>query len=645
MLDLIASLVIKGLNRVLHVLPMRFDLWLGRCFGGMAYLFSGKRRRVAYANLKAAFAAEKSPKELKKITQKVYTNMVQSFFELVAITKIDRKYVDKHIKIHDLDRIERLSKTGKGVIFISAHFGNWELNAVTSGIMGFPLYFLGREQKMKRLYELVNRIRESKGNVVIRKGTDVKKMIRVLREGKIVGMAGDQNAGVNGQLVDMFGRPASIAIGPFRIAERTGASILPAFIHRSKGQKHELFLEEEMFIEKGVEDLTPYMTRFNELLEGHLREHPDQWLWMHKRWKMTPLKKIMVLDDGKKGHLKQSIAVFKQIERYRADEGYSPENVELEVVKIKFRSKKHKTVFNLLSVFFGPSCQGRMGLLKWALDEESYTSATTKYADVIVSCGSSLFAVNKILRYENYARNVAVLDPGPFNRRGFDLIVMPRHDVKGEIPKTDKKPGYIITDLAPNLIDPESLAGLKEQGPGGDGKKCIGVLFGGDNPVFGFGKDLTEAVVENVKLSAEKINGCFYMTTSRRTPAESEKLLEEELGGDPRCLKFVAGTRDEDEHTVEKILAASDVVIVSGESISMVSEAVSSGKPVLVFMPDKKTDHQTKYEKFVNDLDQKGYIKQVKVEDIPRAVSEAGGMETVLPDDDDRIKGMMYRLF
>ncbi len=571
--------------------------------------------------------------------------MVQSFIELVTITKIDRKYIDKYVKIHDLERIERLSKNGDGVIFISAHFGNWELNAVTSGIMGFPLYFLGREQKMKRLYELVNRIRESKGNVVIRKGTDVKKMIRVLREGKIVGMAGDQNAGANGQLVEMFGRPASIAIGPFRIAERTGARILPAFIHRSKGQYHELFLEEEMFIAKGEEDLTPYMKRFNELLEGHLREHPDQWLWMHKRWKMTPLKKIMVLDDGKKGHLKQSMAVFRQIERYRADEGYSPENVELDIVKIKFRSSKRKAIFNLLSVFFGPSCQGRMGLLKWALDDESYISASTKYADVIVSCGSSLFAVNMMLKYENYARNVTVLDPGPLNRRGFDLIVMPRHDVKGKVPKSNKKPGYIITDLAPNLIDPETLAGLKESVASMGEKKCIGLLFGGDNPVFSFGKELTNEVAENIKKAAEKINGCFYLTTSRRTSEESEKILEKDLGRDPRCFKFVSGMRDEDEHTVEKILATSDIVIVSGESISMVSEAVSSGKPVLVFMPDKKTERQTKYEKFVKDLDAKGYIRQVKVEDIPVAVCEAGGTLKVLPDDDKRIRDMMYRLF
>ena len=292
MLDWIASYLVRGLHVFFAIMPMSFNLWLGRRVGTLVYLTSGKRKQIAYANLKAAFAGEKSPKELNRIAKGVYVNMVECFTEIVSMTKVDEKYLDKYINIHNLERIQELSKSPEGIIFISAHFGNWEFTSVASSIKGYPMYFLGRDQKMKRLNELINLYRESKGNTVIRKGTDVKTIIRVLHDGKIVGLAGDQNAGVNGQLLNVFGRLASVPIGPFRIAERTGAYILPAFIHRVKGKYHELYLEPPMKIEKGG-DLIPYMEEYNRLLEKHISANPEQWLWMHKRWKMTPLKKML----------------------------------------------------------------------------------------------------------------------------------------------------------------------------------------------------------------------------------------------------------------------------------------------------------------------------------------------------------------
>ena len=151
MLDLIASLMVRGLNLVFHRTPIRFNLWVGRCSGGMVHLLSGKRKMVTYANLKSAFCDQKTPGELRKMTKRVYVNMVQSFAEIVSMTKFDDRYVEKNIKVHNIERIEELSKTGKGVIFIAAHFGNWELNSMVSAAHGYPLYFLGREDRKSTL--------------------------------------------------------------------------------------------------------------------------------------------------------------------------------------------------------------------------------------------------------------------------------------------------------------------------------------------------------------------------------------------------------------------------------------------------------------------------------------------------------------
>ena len=649
MLDWIASYLVRGLHVFFAIMPMSFNLWLGRRVGTLVYLTSGKRKHIAYANLKAAFAGEKSPKELNRIAKGVYVNMVECFTEIVSMTKVDEKYLDKYVNIHNLERIQELSKSPEGIIFISAHFGNWEFTSVASSIKGYPMYFLGRDQKMKRLNELINLYRESKGNTVIRKGTDVKTIIRVLHDGKIVGLAGDQNAGVNGQLLNVFGRLASVPIGPFRIAERTGAYILPAFIHRVKGKYHELYLEPPMKIEKGG-DLIPYMEEYNRLLEKHISANPEQWLWMHKRWKMTPLKKIMILDDGKKGHLKQSLAVLKALKAFRKDEGFSPEETEVDIVEIHFKSQNARGVFNALSPFITAGVQGRLRLLRWALTKESYDNAVNRYADVIISCASTLFGVNKVLKLENFAKNITVLDPGPFMRKAFNMIVVPKHDAVKRGKALSGRDNVIVTDLAPNLIEPDELSSFKEEMDkryGSEGKLKIGILMGGDNATFTISEELLRSLGKNVLETCEKEDGYIYMTTSRRTTYRSEKVIANIFTSHPRCRMMVSGESDTDEYTVEKILAVSDVIIVSGESISMVSEAVSAGKPVLVFMPDKMTDKITKYERFVNGLHESRHLRRIIPGDVPREISRiVEGKSTFSHQEDSNlIKQNMYRIF
>lgn len=638
MLDLIAYFLVKGINRVLHVLPMDFSLWLGRRCGAVIYALAGKRRNIAYANLKAAFYAEKTPQELKRLTRNVYSHMGETFAELIAMTKVDKNYVEKYIKIHNLDRVDRASRNPEGMLFASAHFGNWELCCVASVAKGYALHLIARDQKMRRLNELFNKLRETKGNFVIRKGMDIKNVFRVLHAGKSVGLLGDQNAGANGQLVDFFGRPASLAQGPYRFAQKCGAWILPAFIWRVKGPYHEVMIEEPMVIGEG-DDLEPYMQKYNELLEKHIRAHPEQWMWMHKRWKVTPLKRILVLDDGRKGHLKQSLAVVKQISKYRQDKGFKTEDTPVDTVRISFKDSFRKSVFNFISPFTARKAQGKLRLMRWALDPESYEAAVMRHADIIVSCGSSLAGVNLYLKAENYSRSVTVLAPASYAAKRFDLIIMPSHDLKGKkIPENT-----VVTELAPNLIDPAELSSLRKAHDG----LCIGLLAGGENPYFAFSSDLAEQVSVGLKAACGRTGGHFYATTSRRTPPESDEVFKELLGGDTRSLGFVTGKDDRDERTVEKILASGDVIVVSGESISMVSEAVASGKPVLVFMPEKRTAKVTKYEKFVDGLAAKGFLKRVEPRDIAAEASSAAQARAklTLPEDNKRIYERAYKLF
>jgi len=646
--DLIALWLVRAFNVLYHIMPIRFDLWAGRNFGRLAYYLSGRRRNVTYANLKAAFYKEKTPSQLKRITKNTYIKAVEVFAELLSMTKVDKRYIERYVNVVNFERIAEAAKNPKGMILVSAHLGNWELSIACSAMKGFPLYIVGREQNMKALSRLLDRLRESKGNIVIQKGMDIRRIFRILHEGKSLGLLADQNAGPSGKLVEFFGRPASTAVGPYRFAQKSGATILPAFIHRKDGPYQDLVLEKPMIIKKD-EDIIPYMREYNRLLEKHIRLQPDEWLWMHKRWKMTPVKKVMVLDDGRKGHLKQSLAAVKQIKRYRQDKGFRPEDVEVDIVKIRFKNRLAKTVFNSLSAFFTPNCYGCLRCLKAAITPESYREASRKYADVIVSCGSVLSAVNILLKMENNAHNLTVLDPGFLNRRQFDVIVVPRHDAARK--RIRKTGSMVVTDLAPNLIEADEMNALRDKGGGDLQKKgdkiCMGLLFGGDNPYFTFSGDLTRLVARGIKDASQELDAVYYVTTSRRTSDSAENILSQAFRDDPRCLKFVSGKSDEDKRTVEKILAASDIVIVSGESISMVSEAVASGRKVLVFMPEKKTSRKTKYESFARDLERKGYLRCVKAEEIAREAARLQGETAsfILPDDDRRIYEKVARLF
>ncbi|MBI5124167.1 MAG: hypothetical protein HZA72_01975, partial [Candidatus Omnitrophica bacterium] len=218
MIDYIAYIIVRLLNIILRVVPVSVSLWVGRRFGFIAFLINKKRRLVAYANLKAAFAKETSPRELKIITRKVYENLVQTFLEVLNLTKVNRRYVDKYVKVVNMERIRDAAMSGRGTILLTGHFGDWELSSLVSSVEGFPIMVLAREQKMKRLNELLNALRESNGCKVIRKGMSTKFILKALYAKNIVGILSDQDAGRKGVFVDFFNRPTSCHSGPFEIA-------------------------------------------------------------------------------------------------------------------------------------------------------------------------------------------------------------------------------------------------------------------------------------------------------------------------------------------------------------------------------------------------------------------------------------------
>ena len=608
MIDYVAYILVRALNKILSVVPISASLWLGRRIGDVVFFFNKDRRLVAYANLKAAFGAEKTPQELRRITKNVYRNMVQTFVEVVNLTKINRKYVDKYIEVIKMDRIRNAATSGRGTILLTAHFGDWELSSLVSSVVGFPILVLVREQKMQRLNELLNQLRESNGCKVIRKGMDVKNILKALRGNNIVGILSDQDAGKNGMFVDFFGRPTSYHTGPFEIAKHTGSLILPNFIVRTGGPYHKVYLEEYIDFRKtqSPDDIKENLQKFAKLLESYVRKYPDQWLWLHKRWKSTPLRTVLVLNDGKPGHLNQSLAVGKELCRVRTTHGFKPEDTKIVVVDVKYKNKLSRAILFAGAVFASWRCHGRMGLMKYCLDKEAYNTLMHTYSEFVISCGSSLASVNIFMARENNAKNIMVMKPNNvLGVKKFNLVIIPRHDN----PVSAKN--VVTTNLAPNLINEEKMkrdADSLKAHLRIDVKDAIALFVGGNNPEFSITGDIMNSIIEGVATFSGRSGTPILATTSKRTSSECENILKNRLKDNPKCKFLVIANEQNFDFAVGGMLALSKVAVVSGESISMISEAITAGKKVVVFRLSKKNDVVTKHEYALKRLANEGYI-------------------------------------
>ena len=646
LVDYICAILARIANVIFHILPIQFTLWLGKQCGTVACFVNTERRMIGYANLKAAFSKEKTPREIKALIKAVYQNLTKTVFEILSLTKLNRAYAEKYIEVvNEKERKEMAKDMPNGAILITAHFGNWEMQAGVSAMKGFPLIVLARPQRMKKMNELIDRLRESMGSTIIRKGMTTRMLVKALHQGKIVGVVGDQDAGKKGIFVDFFGRPASTAPGAARIAQKTGAYFMPVFIARIKGPYHRLVLEEPVKIGK-EEGLAQHLARYNELLESYVRKYPEQYLWMHRRWKSTPVKQVIILDDGKAGHLNQALALGKLLKEYRVlQDGYRDEDTRVNVVKFRFKNKFAKLLLQICVLFSGKRCQGCMFCLKACLTKDSYDDLMRRYCDVVISAGSSASLVNRFLALENNSKNAVVMKPQGMKLNKFNMVVLPWHDRKRGAGKE-----AIIVDTAPNLIDEEYLrnAASKMQKLAVFEKESgkIGVLLGGDNKDYALTPELTRGLLESVLGAARKKDTDLLFTTSRRTPKESEIIVADTLRPEKRCRFLVIANEKNIPDAVGGILALSDIVVVSGESISMISEAIASGKRVIVFSLEKKKKGKSKFENTLNHLKEKNFITLVDGKNLRQAIEESldAGKPQTLPEDRFNVYKYMWRL-
>jgi len=275
---------------IIFILPIKVGLYLAEFAGGAAFAVMKKERRQTIENLKNAFP-EKNDAEIEKIAKGVFTNLCKNGVEWVSVHKVNKENIDLWVTSEDLDKIGRVLSKGKGGIILGSHFGNWELLHVYFPLKGYHGTTIARRLYFNKYDQFLSSVRASKGVDVIYRDESPKKLLRLLKQNKLIGILGDQDMdSVDGIFVDFFGKPAYTPKAPVAFSLASGAPLIPCLVIR-EGSRHRLVIEDPMEMEeKSTKDETIRFNteRWSRLIESYVRKYPEQWVWMHRRWKTKP---------------------------------------------------------------------------------------------------------------------------------------------------------------------------------------------------------------------------------------------------------------------------------------------------------------------------------------------------------------------
>ena len=277
---------------ILGNLPRKLSRALGSGIGSVAFHGLGRLRKVGLRNLQLAFP-QKTDAGREEILRSVYRNLGYLLAEFCQMPRYTPEEASRFIRYEGLENYLNARDRGKGVLVLTGHLGAWELSSFYHSLMGYPMGMVIRRLDNPLVDAFVNRVRCLHGNRVIHKDDFARGLIASMRAGETVGILMDTNmTPPQGVFVPFFGVQACTASGMARIALKTGAAVVPGFLLWEEGeQKYVLRFGEEVAVTSTGDaeaDALANTARFTAVIEGYIRQYPEQWLWMHRRWKTRP---------------------------------------------------------------------------------------------------------------------------------------------------------------------------------------------------------------------------------------------------------------------------------------------------------------------------------------------------------------------
>jgi len=278
--------------KLLGILPRPLARAFAITISQLVYLFHVRLRNVGMRNLEMAFP-EKTEKERKRILRAEFTSLGRQLAELCQFPRYTPENIDEVVIYEQLENYERAYARGKGVLFLTAHFGGWELSAFAHSLHGHRVNIVMRPMDNPYLDRMLQNYRTMHGNKVVPKDDFVRGLLAAMKAGETVGILMDTNmTPPQGVFVDFFGIPACTASGLARIALRTDAAVVPGFtIWDESLGKYRLRFDPALELVRTGDleaDIVSNTQRLTKVIEDYVRKYPEQWLWVHRRWKTRP---------------------------------------------------------------------------------------------------------------------------------------------------------------------------------------------------------------------------------------------------------------------------------------------------------------------------------------------------------------------
>lgn len=293
----------KKFKRAMARYGMFFSAWLGSIlpysavkaitgmFIAVGLRFTKHLQAVARESLRLAFAGEKTDEEIEQIVHDCFVNFGRGMMDMIYY--MHRPNASRgRVDIEGKENLDEALKEGKGVIIVTAHFGNFPLMMTHLAQEGYPLNCLMRRTRDPKIDDFLLRNREKLGVKTIfsePRRECVQKSFKALRDNELLFILMDQHFGSEGGVfVDFFGQKAATAPGPVIFAQRTGARIVPMFIIRQPQDRYKIIMDRPFPLvenENQEEMIYQNVAALSKLIEGHIRQHPHEWGWMHRRWK------------------------------------------------------------------------------------------------------------------------------------------------------------------------------------------------------------------------------------------------------------------------------------------------------------------------------------------------------------------------
>ena len=282
---------VRGIIGFFRLLPRRVALAVGGTLGRIAPYVAAKECRLAVEHLTMAFGAEKSPDEIRRLARETFRMLALNFIDTARLARMSPDDIKRVCVPHNTDRLQDALARGHGILGLTSHVGCWELLGLYLGAIGIPLSAIAKKLYDSRFEAMLVESRARGGMKTISRGGNTRDIVRVLKDNNLLGILIDQDTKVKSVFVDFFGIPAATATAPAVLSLKYDTPIVPIFTYRDSLHRHHICIGEEVTVERSGDrdrDIHALTEACSAVMEKFIREHPEQWVWFHRRWKTRP---------------------------------------------------------------------------------------------------------------------------------------------------------------------------------------------------------------------------------------------------------------------------------------------------------------------------------------------------------------------